>query len=632
MKRISQAITAGLFVFAGGFVACSPDDVVHPSEAGKPAIADYAYKIDISVDQTTNQVTFGLTQGTQGVMPLWLFDGKTYSTVNGLQKIFTKAGDYTVDVQVMNAHGVSDGTVTKSFHLDNTVFDFSKYQTMLTGGEGKAKTWRVAAELDKHLGCGPSKTTGTEWYAAKPNEKVDFGIYDVRLDFDWNGTYTFDPKDKGMMYVNVGAKTVYPEYNTSGADFSAPVPKTTATYAFDVVGEDLYLVLPAKTPMPYVPNDAFWAAPRFKVESMSANKMELVMDEGTIAWHLTLVAGEPAAEAKFDGFKYAHEANLWRAVDEADTEMFQFYAQGNDWATLPPYTWTKTGNQYLLKLTEATQSQWQAQFHLKPAALKAEAAKHYDFSAILNSTTDHAGVTIKLCSDDDATILFDKKVTLKAFEDYVFYLSDVEGKDVSKLKLVFDFGGNAANTEVSVRNIVFKDHAVNDGTVLPDAEAPAGAVFDPAWEGNLWRKAKVGEMFFYYAPAWKQIADPQVETKDFIYTVKLPEATTDQWQAQMAFKTDLAMQAGKKYDFYVVLQSTENHPGVTIKLVQNGDDNNFYFTDRHPLKAYEDFVYKVSDFEGKDMPAVNLFFDFGGNVAGTEVTIKDIIIQEHRQK
>jgi hypothetical protein len=33
---------------------------------------------------------------------------------------------------------------------------------------------------------------------------------------------------------------------------------------------------------------------------------------------------------------------------------------------------------------------------------------------------------------------------------------------------------------------------------------------------------------------------------------------------------------------------------------------------------------------GKDMEKISLFFDFGGNAAGTEVVISDILFQEHR--
>lgn len=143
----------------------------------------------------------------------------------------------------------------------------------------------------------------------------------------------------------------------------------------------------------------------------------------------------------------------------------------------------------------------------------------------------------------------------------------------------------------------------------------------------------VNSMFYYYAPGWAQIADPElVQNGSNDYTVTLPEATSDQWQAQMAFKTTMSSSADKRYDFYLVMTSTEDHPGVTVKLVKEGDDETFYFADRHPLKAYEEFVYKVPDMAGIDMASINLFFDFGGNVAGTEINIKDILFQEHREE
>ena len=148
----------------------------------------------------------------------------------------------------------------------------------------------------------------------------------------------------------------------------------------------------------------------------------------------------------------------------------------------------------------------------------------------------------------------------------------------------------------------------------------------------MWLNCNILEMTYYYAPGWSPIDNPGFEengTND--YTITLPVATTDQWQAQVAFKTDMTTSADKNYDFYVVLNSTMDHPGVTIKLVLDGDDNTFYFADRHALTAYEDFVYKVPNMTGIDMSKINLFFDFGGCAENTVVNIKDIILQEHRE-
>jgi hypothetical protein len=91
--------------------------------------------------------------------------------------------------------------------------------------------------------------------------------------------------------------------------------------------------------------------------------------------------------------------------------------------------------------------------------------------------------------------------------------------------------------------------------------------------------------------------------------------------------------AAKTYDFQCVLTSNQDHPGVTIKLVLSGggdNDNIFYFADRHPLKADEEYVYRMADMPGIDMDKISLFFDFGGNAAGTEVNVRDVLFQEHR--
>ena len=38
-------------------------------------------------------------------------------------------------------------------------------------------------------------------------------------------------------------------------------------------------------------------------------------------------------------------------------------------------------------------------------------------------------------------------------------------------EIVFDFGGNAADDEIMIESLVLKDHANDDGTVVPSAAA-----------------------------------------------------------------------------------------------------------------------------------------------------------------
>jgi hypothetical protein len=153
--------------------------------------------------------------------------------------------------------------------------------------------------------------------------------------------------------------------------------------------------------------------------------------------------------------------------------------------------------------------------------------------------------------------------------------------------------------------------------------------FDANSDFNMWKTVEY-TMFFWYAPGWSQIADPAFTANGNDYTVTLTEATTDQWQAQMAFKTtNISTNAATNYDFSCIINSDKDLNGATVKLVMDGDDNVFYFTDRIDLKAGQDYIFWKSDMSGIDMERVNLFFDFGGCQAGTTVNISNIVLKDH---
>ena len=152
--------------------------------------------------------------------------------------------------------------------------------------------------------------------------------------------------------------------------------------------------------------------------------------------------------------------------------------------------------------------------------------------------------------------------------------------------------------------------------------------FDPNSQYNMWKNVEY-TMFFWYAPGWAQIADPDFKANGNDYTISLPEATTDQWQAQTAFKTNLSTNTATNYDFSCIINSDKDLNGATVKLVMDGDDNVFYFTDRIDLKAGQDYIFWKSDMPGIDMERVNLFFDFGGCQAGTNINISNIVLKNH---
>ena len=638
MKKIFNCI--GSFLLGACLLmACQPDEIPTIDPSAVPEASGYESSINIAVDQELNQVTFSL-DGVKGVYPIWIFDGATYSTVNGLQKIYASSGDYEVQVKVGNANGISDGVITRTFHIDNTIMDFTKYYTLLCKD---GKKWHIDGSADTHMGCGPSGTIGTEWWSAKAGEKEDTGLYDNLLSFTHSeeaDTYTFDPGDAGTVYVNTGC-SLWSEYHQD-VDFNVPVEQQETTYSFEVDGDALYLVFPENTLFPYIAYDDIYANPRYRIQSITAKALELVVDNGDIAWYYLLSSGE--VQKAFTGFNYKHEANLWKPIDDASafTIPTMYYAHGSSWEGYPDgsMTYTQEGPVWTINLPYESNDRWQAQFHIQPSeTLPLSASTNYDFSCIINSTQDIPGLTIKLTDNtDDGNFLIEQRVDVKAYEEQIFWLSDIPGIDAADTKLVFDFGGNPAETVVTISNITLKDHAVDDGTVLPeddpDPEPQDEAFYDITGSTNLWRNSGDINVVFWYADGgWGQIADPDFEWLDYDFRVVMPDGIGgSEWQGQTHFTIPAAVYADRLYDFCATLNSGADCV-CTIKMAWEGNDNDhaFFYVNDVALTAFEDVTFKMPKIApDTDYDQVALFFDFGRTPAGTEVNVKDICLQEHK--
>lgn len=181
---------------------------------------------------------------------------------------------------------------------------------------------------------------------------------------------------------------------------------------------------------------------------------------------------------------------------------------------------------------------------------------------------------------------------------------------------------------------MLKDHANDDGTVVPvEDEDKTVYTYDSA--DNLW---KVGvddkndySTEFFYAPGWTQIADPGFAKEGGTYTVTLPSATSDQWQAQVKIKTGIAAEADAAYDFCCTLMSDKELKGATVKLTDGDDDaDNFFFTERADLVPYEEYVLKVpaAKLAKGASKGLMLVLDFGGCKENTTVKVSDIVLQK----
>ena len=634
-------------LFAGlAMTACSPDEFSGADPNGIPSVSGVDF--NISVDQETNQMIATYTPQ-PGTYPVWILNGNTYSTLQEVGYNNPEAGTYTIDMKIGNRNGFSQGTISKTFTFNETKVDYSADFRRITG-----KEWRIANKEVAHMGCGPAGTAGTEWWSAQPNDKKDFGVYDDRITFTADnrkgGTYTYNAGADGMTYVNWGTS-----FNPTGAepDVDVALGNQTSTWSFEVydwedaegnVTKQTYIQLGENTLFPYISSNAQYENPKFRIETLTATKMVLVYDapDRSISWRFILTNAADERLVEEQGFDANSDFNLWKGVTPDATFYFAPNWSPDRTADMQA-TYNDKGNDYTITVPDAAFDRWQAQMHLHTTGVETSSANHYDFSCIFVADADIDGVTVKVTNEADNEAIIDvDNISLKAGKEYVFWKSDVEGKDLSPVKIVFDFGHASGATTINVSNIVLKDHANNDGTIVSEGGEGGGEdkpTMDWNYESgaNLWKAVDDGTLFdafgYWFADdSWTALGtQPEATHNGDTYEITIPEGIGgSQWQGQFHIDTKLTASADKAYNFYFVMETDNDCPGVTVKLTDAGDSN-FFCEGRHDVKADEPFIFKLEGAtlkEGKDAEAIRLFFDFGGSPAGTHVKISKIYFEE----
>ncbi len=633
MNKLFKNIGSSLMV-AMAITACSPESFDGPDQNGIPSIS--GVDINMNVDQTVNQATFTVANMPAQTYAVWTVNGNVYSTLNPMNWANNKAGTYDVELRLGNRNGFSQGSISKTFTFENSQVDFTPYFNRI------ARTWRINHTEVGHMGCGEPGTDGSNWWSAQPEDKADWGVYDDRIIFSEDGVYTYDPGDGGTMYVNTGC-SVFSQFNTNdGQDFMAEVAPQTAGYSFDVDGDKILLKLSPETQFPYISSDAQFANPVFTVIKLTNSEMVLLYEGDGITWRFMLTSKEDA-DAPFGGFKANSDFNMWKKA--MFTNDF-YYAHGDAWEQNPqPIGFeTVSENKYKITLPCESNMQWQAQVKFF-TDMSSSAANNYDFSAIFTSTNDIKGATVKLVlhggGDNDNVFYFADRIDLDAGDSYVFWKSDMPGIDMDKVDLVLDFGGAPAGTEVEVKNVVFKNHADDDGTVLPSDNPGGGGEeakmdWDYASSANMWKAVDDGSAFdafgYYFAAGddWHGIDYEEATHNGDTYELTLPaDQGKNQWQGQFHIDTKLTASAAKTYNFYLVMEVDQDCPQVTFKLTDDGDVN-YLFEERNDVPAGT-YIFKRTGLtlkEGQDAKAIRMFFDFGGSPGGTHVKISKIYFEE----
>lgn len=539
-----------------------------------------------------------------------------------------------------------DGTISWYYNFVPAV-KVAGPEELLAGTSAEGKAWVMDSAVPGHIGCGWDADNAAGWWSAGPEEKAAFGMYDDVVTFFPDGKYVYDTGEDGKMYINKEVTRVGP--GGAAEDIDIDQADVEATYTFD--GEKI--VLPAGTPMVYVSSDAIWDNPEFIVTEITETTLTVVTFANTvgnpdgIAWQMIFKARDVQAQPEPDGptvapFDPAADENMWK--NAAMTVTYWFANSG--WGQIADPVATIGENEYTFVIPDGIGgSEWQGQVVFRNTGLVLSPEKTYDFYAVLSSTDDGTA-TIKPCYQhpteldgngnpaDVNELFYDNNIAVAAYEDLEYVKAGLQGTDIPDLKLVIDLGRFPAGATVTVKDIVIREsRTVDNGPV----------VLDPTSDANMWKNAAEDISFWFANDGWNQIANPELTKGDNEYTIVVPEGTgANQWQGQMVFNhTGLVLTPDKKYDFQVTFMPTEDHPHVTIKpcyqhpteLDGNGnpaDVNEILYVNNIALAAYEEYVYTATDLQGTDIPDLKLVFDFGGAVAGSEIVISGITIQEHK--
>lgn len=310
-----------------------------------------------------------------------------------------------------------------------------------------SKTWVLDSEANGHIGCGPDQANAAGWWAAGPNEKAGFGLYDDEITFYADGKYVFNPGADGKIYINkdvtaIGSGTTQSE----DYDIDWTVQESTYTLNGDV------LTFPEGVVIGYVANNESVTNPTYVITENTEDKLVIVANFSGISWQYIY-------KPKPDVFDVDGPGNFWKS---ASVSMTYWYSP-SDWSGgLNPETETLENNGLKVVIPEGIGgNEWQGQtvFHTD---IPMSASKTYDFCVTVEADQDIPAMTFKLAwegNDNDHEAFYVNDFTVEAGEPATFKMeSVVPDVDYDKVVLFVDLGRCTAGTTVTLTKICMQEH------------------------------------------------------------------------------------------------------------------------------------------------------------------------------
>lgn len=310
-----------------------------------------------------------------------------------------------------------------------------------------SKTWVLDSEANGHIGCGPDQANAAGWWAAGPNEKAGFGLYDDEITFYADGKYVFNPGADGKIYINkdvtaIGSGTTQSE----DYDIDWTVQESTYTLNGDV------LTFPEGVVIGYVANNESVTNPTYVITENTEDKLVIVANFSGISWQYIY-------KPKPDVFDVDGPGNFWKS---ASVSMTYWYSP-SDWSGgLNPETETLENNGLKVVIPEGIGgNEWQGQtvFHTD---IPMSASKTYDFCVTVEADQDIPAMTFKLAwegNDNDHAAFYVNDFAVEAGEPATFKMeSVVPDVDYDKVVLFVDLGRCTAGTTVTLTKICLQEH------------------------------------------------------------------------------------------------------------------------------------------------------------------------------
>lgn len=310
-----------------------------------------------------------------------------------------------------------------------------------------SKTWVLDSEANGHIGCGPDQANAAGWWAAGPNEKAGFGLYDDEITFYADGKYVFNPGADGKIYINKEVTAIGPGTTQSeDYDIDWTVQESTYTLNGDV------LTFPEGVVIGYVANNESVTNPTYVITENTEDKLVIVANFSGISWQYIY-------KPKPDVFDVDGPGNFWKS---ASVSMTYWYSP-SDWSGgLNPETETLENNGLKVVIPEGIGgNEWQGQtvFHTD---IPMSASKTYDFCVTVEADQDIPAMTFKLAwegNDNDHAAFYVNDFTVEAGELATFKMeSVVPDVDYDKVVLFVDLGRCAAGTTVTLTKICMQEH------------------------------------------------------------------------------------------------------------------------------------------------------------------------------